>query len=239
MSDLPEQLALKVSLAGETTFTNYHCVTPSQQRARVMLLNLIQPITDVAQQLFVSSAEGMGASHLLQATCHAANDDGMRAQYLPLKVLCSYDPDAVCDGMERQQIVCIDDIECVCGNEQWEQALFHLYNNLKDAGHHLVIAGHTPASALNVGLLDLRSRLLSCVSVTIDTLMDVDKRVILQHRAQGCGLDMPDDVAEYIMKHAPRSLAALSSTLIALDHASLQAQRRLTIPFVKTVLQGL
>jgi DnaA family protein len=48
---------------------------------------------------------------------------------------------------------------------------------------------------------------------------------------------MTDDVAGFIMRRAPRRLGDLLSILDTLDENSLQAQRRLTIPFVKTVMQ--
>jgi DnaA family protein len=47
---------------------------------------------------------------------------------------------------------------------------------------------------------------------------------------------MADDVASYIMRRAPRRLGDLLGILDILDENSLQAQRRLTIPFVKTVM---
>jgi DnaA family protein len=47
---------------------------------------------------------------------------------------------------------------------------------------------------------------------------------------------MSDDVAGFIMRRAPRRLGQLLGILDKLDENSLQAQRRLTIPFVKSVM---
>jgi DnaA family protein len=55
-------------------------------------------------------------------------------------------------------------------------------------------------------------------------------------RAEKRGLVMADDVAGYIMRRAPRRLGDLLGILDILDENSLQAQRRLTIPFVKEVM---
>jgi DnaA family protein len=47
---------------------------------------------------------------------------------------------------------------------------------------------------------------------------------------------MGEDVAAFILRRAPRSLAQLLAALDQLDDNSLKAQRRLTIPFVKSVM---
>ena len=47
---------------------------------------------------------------------------------------------------------------------------------------------------------------------------------------------MSEDVAGFIMRRAPRKLGDLLGLLDTLDENSLQAQRRLTIPFVKAVM---
>lgn len=65
---------------------------------------------------------------------------------------------------------------------------------------------------------------------------DDDRLRILMARAEQRGLVMSEDVATFILKRAPRSLSALLAALDQLDDNSLKAQRRLTIPFVKSVM---
>ncbi|MDZ7870467.1 MAG: hypothetical protein U5L02_14945 [Rheinheimera sp.] len=49
-------------------------------------------------------------------------------------------------------------------------------------------------------------------------------------------MDLPDEVARYLLNRQQRDIRALVSTLDILDKASMVHQRRLTIPFVKDVL---
>jgi DnaA family protein len=49
-------------------------------------------------------------------------------------------------------------------------------------------------------------------------------------------MELPDDVARYILHRGPRQLSELCRSLDTLDRASLSAQRKLTIPFVKQAL---
>ena len=59
---------------------------------------------------------------------------------------------------------------------------------------------------------------------------------VLQARAEQRGLVLNDEVAGFIMRRSSRRLGALLSVLDQLDENSLRAQRRLTIPFVKSVM---
>ncbi len=66
----------------------------------------------------------------------------------------------VLDGMEHLSLVCIDNIECVAGDELWEMAIFDLYNRILESGKtRLLITGDRPPRQLNLGLPDLASRL--------------------------------------------------------------------------------
>jgi DnaA family protein len=47
---------------------------------------------------------------------------------------------------------------------------------------------------------------------------------------------MPDETASYLLRRLPRDMPALFDLLDQLDEASLAAQRKLTVPFVKSVL---
>ena len=71
---------------------------------------------------------------------------------------------------------------------------------------------------------------------TCRPLDDAGRLQVLQLRAQGRGFELPDETGVYLLRRYPRDLPALCGLLERLDQASLVAQRRLTIPFVKAVL---
>jgi DnaA family protein len=60
---------------------------------------------------------------------------------------------------------------------------------------------------------------------------------VLIMRAERRGMILSDDVGKFILNHCPRHMATLFAAFEALDKASLAAQRKLTIPFVKAILQ--
>nr|WP_254774604.1 DnaA/Hda family protein [Marinobacter sp. AC-23] len=134
-------------------------------------------------------------------------------------------------------LVALDDLDRVAGKADWEEAVFHLYNRLHDGGHMLVVSLSEVPGSLPFVLPDLVSRLHHGLTVQLGIYRDDDRLRILMARAEQRGLTMTDDVAGFIMRRAPRRLGDLLSILDTLDENSLQAQRRLTIPFVKTVMQ--
>ena len=63
-------------------------------------------------------------------------------------------------------------------------------------------------------------------------LSDEDKLRALQLRASRRGLHLTDEVGRFILNRGSRSMNSLFDLLEQLDRASLQAQRKLTIPFL-------
>lgn len=182
--------------------------------------------------VFLFGEQGVGKTHLLQATCQRAATAGKTASYLPLKELHSM-PAQILMGMESLDLVCIDDIQAITGNVEWEEALFNLFNQLKQQGGQLIIAAQTSPHLLAIKLKDLKSRLNSGLSLAIQALDDDATVLALTRRAKKQGFDLSPEVAHYLLTRFPRDLPSLWALLNELDQATLSAQRKLTIPFLK------
>ena len=223
---MSRQLALGIGLRDDATFDNF---LPDANEH--VLAALRQP---EQASLYLWGNAGTGKSHLLQAVCHAAAERRQRAAYLPLG-----EPDlmpAMLEGMEQYDWVCLDDIDRIAGDAEWETALFHAYNRIAAAGHYLLVTAAVSPAALTVKLPDLHSRLSWGPVFQLQTLSDEAKRRALQQRAHNRGVNLEDEVADYLMKRCPRDMSSLFALLDGLDAASLAAQRRLTIPFVRDYL---
>ncbi|SMF03110.1 regulatory inactivation of DnaA Hda protein [Alteromonadaceae bacterium Bs31] len=233
----PQQLSLGVSLRDEATFENYFVSGDVNSQAISALKNLSENLLLGAgpQFLVIWGARGAGLSHLVQAVCHSVGSKAS-IQYLPMADVRGYAADDLCDGLEQMDLVCLDGIEHICGNREWEQAIFHLYNRLKDGGKSLLIASHTSPPSLPIFLADLKSRVLGCTIFHVESLSDEAKMQALSMRAAARGFQLPEEVANYILKRSARDMVELFAILNQLDDASLQEQRRLTIPFVKDIL---
>lgn len=185
--------------------------------------------------LYIWGPLGSGCSHLLQGACHLASEQGRSAMYLPLDQVKTRGP-RILHSLEQLDLVCLDDIQAIAGDKEWEQALFHLYNRIRDgAKTHCIIAGHQPPKHCGIQLPDLQSRLAWGVTYQLHALKDEDKFKALHLRAKMRGLTLPLDVGQYILRRAARNMGELYQVLEKLDAASMAAQRRLTIPFVKSL----
>lgn len=188
-------------------------------------------------QIMVWAARGNGKSHLLQAACNLAAQSRRTVCYLPANEL-SGAPIQIFEGLEKLDLVCIDDIDVLLQSVSWEEALFDLINRIREAGKRLLITASGSPEACEIRLADLRSRLGWGPVFHMLELEDDDKLRALQKRADQSGLEMTRNVASYLLTHYPRNLFELFERLDHLDRASMALQRRLTIPFVKSVLEA-
>ncbi len=230
----PTQLSLGMRLRDDATFANYY------PGANAGALGYVEHACDTENQwidsvLYIWGPAGVGRSHLLQAACLLVEERGGRALYLPLAELAEHDTQLL-DNVEFCDLLCLDDIQAVVGQRHWEVALFHAFNRMRDAGKKLLIAADAAPRELGIELPDLQSRLSLALVFQLHELSDDDKLRALQLRASRRGLRLPDDVGRFILARSVRSMTVLFDTLEQLDRASLQAQRKLTIPFLKEAL---
>lgn len=230
---LTSQLPLTFVPPDEATFANYHA------GENELILQALQDLASAAHEryIYLWGKPGLGRTHLLQACCQQAAATGKTIQYLPLKEMHAYGPQ-ILEGFEDFHLVCIDDLHLIAGDSDWEEAIFHFYNRLLSNQHQLLISADIAPSYLAIKLADLKSRLASGVVFQLHDLADEDKIKVLQIHARTRGLDMPTDVGQFLLKRHSRSILDLLTLLEQLDIASLAAQRRLTVPFVKSVLEN-
>ena len=183
--------------------------------------------------VYLAGPAGAGKSHLLQAACRLAGEAGGACAYLPLAEVPA--PEAL-EGLEVLDLVCLDDFQVVAGRRPWEEAVFHFFNRWWEGRGRLVVAAQGRPAELGLGLADLRSRMEWGLGCGLRVLDDGSKIEALRLRARARGLDLPDEVGRYLLRRLPRDLGALFDVLDRLDDASLVAQRRLTVPFIKEVL---
>jgi len=187
--------------------------------------------------VFVAGARGMGKTHLLQAACHSASQCDRTSTYLPLQELLELAP-TILEDLEQLDLICLDDVAAIAGHAVWERGVFDLFNRVRAAGGTLLVAGEQRPDQSGFALPDLVSRLGWGVTYTLKPLADDDVIASLACRAQGRGLELPEDTAQFMLRRFPRDLPTLFALFDTLDTASLIEQRRLTIPFVKSVLDS-
>ena len=180
---------------------------------------------------YLWGSKGSGKTHLLQALCQ----DTEKAVYIPLQQMLAYGPHTL-DGLETLDMIVLDDLQVVVGQKVWEEKLFELFNAVQASGGRLCFAATDVLALLPLQLADLRSRLQLCVSYEVVENADAAKALIMRLRAEQRGIELKDEVMQYIMLRNSRNLHDLMAVLDKLDTLSLAEQRRVTIPFVKEIM---
>lgn len=186
--------------------------------------------------IFLWGKSGYGKSHLLHACCHTAFQNGLSSFYLDLTELTVVDPE-IFAGLENYEMVCIDNIDRIVGQEDYEMALFNFYNRNHEFNHRLLVSTSSAPDKLTFMLPDLRSRINWGLTLKIQGFDDDCKIAALSFKAQQQGFEMTPQTARYLITHYDRKLSSLWSLLDKLDSASLAAKRKLTIPFLKDIMQ--
>ncbi len=224
------QLTLDLQLKDSFTFDN---IVNGENK---LLIDLLQsPNLNTEKQLYIWGAHNTGKTHLAQALCQNLSQQNKSVSYLPLKQLIEYSPE-VFQGQEAMDVCCIDDVQLLQNKKDWQEALFDLINRSRENNKQLIFTADQPPSDIKIQLKDLMSRLQWGPVFKLLELNDAQKCEALQQRADARGFELADNVASYLLNNYNRDMADLFEMLDALDKAQLQQHRRLTIPFVKSVL---
>lgn len=241
------QLPLALRWPRRQRFEQFHASTNAPALAAVQALASRLD----APWVYLAGAVGSGKSHLLIAACHAASvgQPGPSAadapsaaatatvrtvQYLPLASLS--DPAAAIRGVAGSELLALDDLHVIAGNRDAEHALFDLYNQARAEGTALLFAADAAPAQLALELPDLRSRLGACTQFALKTLDDAERREVLKEQAVLRGIQLDDAVLDWLFARYARDLGALLDLLDRLDVASLAAQRKITVPFMREFL---
>lgn len=188
-----------------------------------------------ADWLYLAGPAGVGKTHLALGVCAAAEAAGRRAAYLPLASTSGRLRDALA-AFEGHDLLALGGIEAIAGDRGDEVTLFDFHNHAHAAGMGLLYAARGTPDALSLALPDLRSRLAQCARIALQPLDDTGRAEVLRQRAQRRGLQLENAAIEWLLKRVDRDLVSLTACLDKLDRASLAAQRRVTVPFLRQAL---
>lgn len=216
-----QQLPLPVQLRESASFDSFFRGPNS---------DAVAALRELSGAVLISGAPGSGRTHLLQAVARTR-----RCPYLPLVELRKFGADALA-GLERAPVLCLDDLHSVTANRDWALALLRLLDARR--AHNLATAMSTDAAPerMPCALPDLRTRLSASAVFGLHPLSDADREQLLRERAQARGLELAPEVSRWLLRQLARDTGSLLAALDRLDRASLSAKRRLTLPFVQSVL---
>jgi DnaA-homolog protein len=174
--------------------------------------------------VYIWGEAGAGKSHLLQALAAVPG-----SRYIPAG---AGEGDYLFDDTTRLYLM--DD--CQSLSPEAQISAFALFNQVRENGGLLVSAGDKAPAGLELRE-DLRTRLGWGLIYQVHGLTDEEKIAALTQAAQVRGITLSPGVLPYLITHFRRDMRSLSSMLDALDQYSLETQRPITLPLLRSLLQ--
>ncbi len=230
------QMPLKIGLRDDACFETF--VTEKESQA-VALSGLQSALIQTNGNAFYLYGEsGAGKTHLLQASCRYVTEKGQTSVYLPfgdhsLPLI----PDVLI-GLEQTPLVCLDDMTEIVGDSKWELALANLITKSSVQGHTVILAGQVSINDWSIKTNELAKALMMVLPIELHSVIEKEEVIVaLQRHSKRLGFELPNDVGNYLVKQFSADLQELLAVLKLLEQATLVEKRRLTLPFVKQVLQ--
>ncbi|ENO83043.1 DnaA regulatory inactivator Hda [Thauera sp. 27] len=224
-----KQLVLDIRPDTPPTLENFVAGTNAELVATVSLLASLGTARQLpVRHVYLWGAPGSGRSHLLRAAAALARESGRPAHLFTAADIDDNLPETP-DAM-----VAVDDVDQLGAEAQI--ALFNAFNRARGNGQSLLLAG--PSAPLGLHLReDLRTRIGQCLIYEVQPLDDDSRAGILGTLAERRGLRLSDEVIDFLLRHGRRDLASLRTVLDALDAASLERKRPITLPLLREMMQ--
>jgi DnaA family protein len=226
-----QQLPLSVRIRDRAVFGTF---LPARNTQAVDHLALVAG-GHLFETTWISGPHGAGKTHLLQAVCVQASESA-QAAYYPMRDLASLGT-GVLEELPQLACLCIDDVDAITGKRDWERALFVVLRDMQERGARLVMSAEVPPALIQWSLPDLGSRCAASAVFQLRALDEDEQQEALKLHARVRGVELPEDAARWLQRRFPRDMRTLYHLLDTLDEASLVAQRRLTVPFIRSVLK--
>jgi len=136
-------------------------------------------------------------------------------------------------------VLIIDDVHEFAGKEKTQDTFFHIFNHLHQSGKQLVLTSDKPP----VELLGMEQRLLSRFKWGLSADLqspDFETRIaILKKKIYNDGIEMPDEVVEYISTHITDNIRELEGALISLLAQSTLNKKEITLDLTREMIDKL
>ncbi|MDP2743946.1 MAG: chromosomal replication initiator protein DnaA [Dehalococcoidia bacterium] len=171
--------------------------------------------------LFIYGSSGLGKTHLLHAIGHVAVASGLRLLYVSAEQFTNEFIDAIAKRKTEDfrlryrsaDMLLVDDIHFIGGKEQTEEAFFHTFNELHNAGRQIAITSDRPPKAMPLLEDRLRSRFEWGLIADIQP-PDLETRLaILRTKAELQGATISAEVLEFIAQRVQENIRQLEGAL--------------------------
>ena len=225
----PKQLTFPWNKSFHSSFEGFYIDPKNKQ-----LISILENIS-INENMYIYGLKNSGKTYLLQSLCNKYSKNDKSSLFLPLMDVIKYGVEII-DSIENMDLVCIDGLEAVSQNKEWEIGLFNLINNAQQTGCRLVFTSSSEKGAINFSLADLDSRIRKFQSHEIFPISDDHLLKALKKITNLRSISLGEKEAQYLITYTKRNIADLTIILESLDQLSMENKRRITIPLIKEIL---
>lgn len=197
--------------------------------------------------LLIYSANGLGKTHLAHAIgIEVKNNFAEKTVlYVPSEQFTNQFIDSVRNNNQNDfihfykmiDVLIVDDIHCLAGKEKTQDVFFHIFNHLHQNGKQIIITSDTPP----VEMRGIEPRLLSRFKWGLSAdlqVPDFETRVaILQKKLYNDGVEMPQNVIEYIVSRITTNIREMEGALISIMAQSSMNKKEITLELAAQVIE--
>ena len=198
---------------------------------------LLRETLEGNEDLFLFGSHETGKTYLLNALCNNYAENDLISLYIPIKEVIDLGPQFL-ESLENLNLICIDDINLVSENQEWEIAVFNLINSCLLSNCRLVFASSVNLSEINFQLPDLVSRIKKIHCLKVYPIKENRVPDAIKYITKSKSINLGENEINYLMTHSKRGIANLTAIIDQLDKLSMELKRKITIPLIKKLFSN-
>ncbi len=237
---------IESQLNPEYTFENY-CISASNKVAQSIGEAIANdPKLKTFNPLFVFGPCGVGKTHLIQAIGIRVKerDPRMRVLYITARLFQDQFTSAVLRSKVNEFIrfyqsidtLIIDDIQDLIGKDKTQRTFFHIFNHLKQNNKQIIMSSDCCPSEMEGMEERLLSRFKSGMTAQLEKPDYPLRREVLARKASREGVELPEEVLDYIATNVTESIRELEGVMVSLLAHATCLNREISIDLARRVL---
>jgi len=198
--------------------------------------------------LFIYGGVGLGKSHLLQAIGNKIKEMHPKRAvlYVSSERFINQFVEAVRKGTVNDfmnfyqliDVLLVDDIQFLSGKEKTQENFFHVFNHLRQSGKQIVLASDRSPNDMEGVEERLLSRFKWGLSASLQVPDFETRKEILKSKMYQNGIQLPQEVVEFIAHNITSNIRELEGALISLLAQSSLNGQDVDIQLAKSMLQN-
>src|SRR3989339_903888 len=236
----------ETNLNPKYTFDNF-VVGSFNELANAAALAVAENPGNVYNPLFIYGGVGLGKTHLIQAIGNKISENGnkKKVKYISSEKFVSNIVSAIRGGsietlknsLSSIDVLIIDDVQFLAGKNKTQEEFFHAFNVLYEKNKQIILSSDRPPNAIPELEERLRSRFEGGMIADI-SLPDYETRlVILKTKTKEKGVDLPEEILEYIATNVKKNIRELEGALNKLLVSS-KLNQTIDLETTKKLLKG-